>query len=1192
MAWKLGPIALLFYIQCALATEFSQGVVLPSALGDDVVQLRDDFALALITSGYPDAVGLGNLPSPRTFRDLRNELAELGAYGEAFMASGSAVQEKDLFLASYYDLLSKLIHLDYLQNGRLSFDVEDFYITIGSSVIEEWGGEAVVHELNSQQQSHYYLSEVSGGYRIEFKDRSLWELQMASIPLEDEKERLLARGKMVTRETLLNSLVTVSSLLENPWERVGFDLGNSGEKLLRARVEAVKRERALEAAIHSEEIRAILLAPPLVGPQLVVDILEKAIYPGMIFSLKDEGVAELETIINENGHLAIESMGENMASYAQRNFVDDFIEAWSLSRKKLLFDLVFTILTQSEGVELDDRLMGRLLEVIQGHSYDEEWKGKLSSQLQSSPRWREVTTSRWAVQQLARDLVRAVYQTKGDKELVGSYREQVNTLILFNLQKLQQRRLTTAMALAIRGIEEAPNFEQAKEGFWKSFSKQLERFNPQIVFHSSTSLPELMEKIELTPVAAGYFEFGVRTDLGLEFVEEVHQRRKQDLIALLNLASALELDREKGRTVTEQLGQLREENPNAYSDLLSFKGMNTFPILNVKLEETEEEKRKRLEDWARDNRFKTYDASYRKEKRLHLVEWIEDELERYSYWIKKSEKEKRDELTDWARANRFRTHDSILRKKPKRTYYWGGAIDEIAQKMLPVLNQAILKVQENIGHNIERIDRAKHLGKLRPLFVDSAKMQQMLQPYALPAHARYIDHATYPGAVEKAWETLVGRYVHNGFTLVLALHLGSFFLKFSKSMSLASTFLRNAYHSIPTRHLTWFFWTATPLFFGEIGVVGYEYWHKRHEHEQMESFFQSYLEGEEGLFQYENILQKKMELTQAKFEFYPSVAFTPLFFMPILMLSKTVQHKAMSFFQGRLLKRVQRMEQNFHRLGFRKHGLEDAQKGLSNWDPDTIKLVARQHRDEIFKGLDESYQKVMEGVGSVPREIRLAHLMGRETPPFDSTELPLRLATLTNIEGRVKGLLKSGTIEKGLGEGIVQEIASYRKAWDNLTQVRRAELGLLKTLRKETLRWQRLNYYYRSDFEALGVEAGQWYRAQTLYENFQMAENAFAEGLLSYREFAPLKRAIDRLGATYTQSLSKVGGRKDLIAQAWMESLPSHLRPKIDLQKPLEVNILGKEIRFKGVELEASVDGRPVQAELVVPYLKPIGETP
>ena len=457
---KRGFITFIFCFHCAFGTYPSGegGETLPVSSGEQlhtqIQKLRDDFALALLVVAHPHAVGLEHFKVPRPLGDLSAQVSALGSSIEELVLTHSDIDLEINLLTSYYDLLSKLLHLDYLENGGAKgLDLQAYYIAIDAQTLSDWGGEGVPQELNSNPQSIYRLATYEKGHLLEFKERFLLELQLHKISKQDEEDKLLALTKILASEVLVDGLAMASTFAGEEVQK--YHLDPSIQRILHEKMESIERERTLQALISSKEISAILLSKPLVDTQLILDILHGAL-PDEEFFAESESLAELIADINWEHPRVLNYIVDEAKS------LEDFVSATERGRKKLLSEVMFNILANSEGVEFDQEMVSRYQQVIENHNHDEQWLQGLGPQLQNSPQWGQTLRLREGLLQLARDLVRSVRKSRGELELVGGHKEQMALVAQLARQQLKPKQLATAIVLTLEEIEAAKDFEQAK----------------------------------------------------------------------------------------------------------------------------------------------------------------------------------------------------------------------------------------------------------------------------------------------------------------------------------------------------------------------------------------------------------------------------------------------------------------------------------------------------------------------------------------------------------------------------------------------------------------------------------------------------------------------------------------------------------------------------------------------------------
>ena len=1119
-------------------------------------QLQDDFALALLASGYPHVMGLNHLSTPLSFEELSNKVLRLKLLNKKLMESSSLIQHEIMSLAVYYDFLGKLIYLSHLQKRRVSLDLESYYITIDAETVQEWGGKKAIRELNSKEMSIYdFFEHQDSGHTVKFKERFLVALRLKNNPHENQNDQLLELGKMLATKVLIKNLAMTTFFVgeegsheDSYHQLIPFPKSDSHQNLLREEIQNIKHKHSLGGAVvENQEVQKIILSWPLINLDLVVDILE-TIFPGESFFKESEGTREFMELINANHPLIFTYMRDHIISL-ERNDKDDlvstFVDVIEQSRKKLLLDLILETLKNSAN-DLNEAMIDRLDSLIKGQHGDTEWRQRIRLQLKDSSYWHEMMKWQKGPELLSRDIIRSVRKIRGDLRVVESYQEQMKMLTQLALKQLGEHSLTTTVFLIAQGLEKSTGLEKAQKDFWKSYQKRLKDLGQKIEFKDYIdreshlfNLEGLADRIQISQVK---YTHAQHTDEQKKIHHQIYESRKKDIQTLLHLARNLGFDKGKEMVLAEQLAWYQKQAPQMFRDLFLFEEISSFPILNVAVEEMKG-KKKTFREWI--GHFLSHNT---------LRQWIESRLDE------------------------------------------GKETEDIMGDIRPVLAQAIGKIQENIYQGLESVEKAKHLKDLEALLVNSVQMQKMLRPYALQSHTQFIQESQALRPFGVAWEALVSRYMHSGFSFLIILQVGSFLLKFNKSLGVMSTFLRNAYHAIPSRYLSAFNLSAMSIFFADGVRGGKRFYHQKDISTGTDRFFHSSIQGENGLFQYEDILKENSKLFMERIGFYSSLVVTPLFLFPILMASKTIQNKLALFMQKQTMKGLRRIEKNFTVLGF--------EKGRHDWNPEVIKTVSLEHQKAVFSKMQEIYWSVTSSMGKITHAVQptssllkatkealaqskdqIKHLITFSQRIDRWSLLSTQRHSLRSAEEKLKGLLKNAQISEIEGEGILKQIFNYHGYSEKLFQISRAERDLFKILNKERRKWENLAHYYRSDFETLGVEGGDWWKGGLVWENYKKAKQAFSDGLLSYREFSPIKAAMNRLERVYRKNLIQGRVSPELAKHAWMmthvrQASPHGVIPR-DWGQSIKTNIFGKELHFESIKIKS--EGQQ-DYELIVPH--------
>ncbi|MCY4643463.1 MAG: hypothetical protein OXB88_02500 [Bacteriovoracales bacterium] len=1187
-------------VQTGSGKRVSTSEVGTSKVAELSLELRDDLALALLVFGYPNAVGLDHFPTPLPFSQLLHKLMQVKDLSEKWIASHGGMEKEIGLIASYNQLLSHLIHLDSLQNDPTKIRLEDLFLFLDGETIQKWGGEDRIRDLNgfSQTSGYRFTRGKNGGYVVELTESFLAQMKAFNGPHPGKnEEHLLFVGKMAAKDVLIKSLAMIGVLLGKEVEEGEIDSSHLAQ--LREQRGAIERENRADLTIDSVEIQKMILSRPLVDATLVVDMME-AVYWGESFSVGADGVTDLAEYINaqfeENSELVLNSIQENLVAARPKKGDDwglSLAKAVDRTRKDILLELFLPLLDLGDST-VKDPAVERLIDLVQEHTFDRYWIDGLPGRLRQSSDWAKLTQA-WGgergLDKLALDLIKSVKKINGDLSVLGDDKEKLKLLMELAAQILGPRRYTQAVALSVRELEGFDDISSARDHFWKSYEKLLQTFDDGIDFKRYSDVSKgFFDVATLVSVIRGVEK--ERAHDGGKVKREIDHgllfETKRDLLALLDFAGLLGFDRAEMESPSDQLASYQKTNvpvsveftsaparkvfgktplkwvkkSKKLKDLMEFLEINTFPILDLKIEDS-------------------------KGKKLRFADLIQTLLE--------SKSEEDDE-------------------------------GELISQIKPLLVKALEQIREQIKENLTLIEKAQNLEDLKALFLSSGKMSEMIRPYALPALSRFVWESQTMGPGEKVWEIFMKRYVHFGFTMMLIYHIGSWVLKFSKSFSLASTFLRNAYHSIPRKHLAFFGVSATALFGAEAAVVGHEFFNQKKERAQARDMFSSSVTGEENLFLYEEILQEDLKTRSLAQEFWPLAVMSSAFFFPLFMYFKGVQKGIASLVQKRIVKKAMTIDRHFAVLGFKK-------SYNGKWNPEVIETTSRMHREKLIDEMRGLFQKIMDQVPRPSYEIKKVYMNGKahevvgfhdplgltlrsslierarralSSPgrPFKSimghrewNDLLAQKFSLENVEKGVKAAMETGKMEKGLGEDILKKVTAYRGHWEQFLDVRRSESALSGLLKKEVRRWRHLNTYHRSDFEKLGLEGGQWWEYQKLTDNYKKVEKAFEEGSLSYRSFFTHKEAFERLTHVYQRASLRLLMRWDLAVWSWRvgmlrveEGLPlwgPKVKPRLrefvplDTSQPIPVDVLGKEIRFKKIELK-SEGGKEI--ELTTPY--------
>ena len=168
--------------------------------------------------------------------------------------------------------------------------------------------------------------------------------------------------------------------------------------LLSEPTDCVILEPPAKTAIDHPAIQELFLGRPLANTELVATLLAQALPPDVSFP-PDEIVSELTELINMNPETAtiiiLKSLIDLRGTQAlpfDEHFIATTVEALDYVRRDLLLSRILQALALWERAG-DHTMTERLQAVVYEHSYDDEWKSQLKSQLANSPQWREALGS-------------------------------------------------------------------------------------------------------------------------------------------------------------------------------------------------------------------------------------------------------------------------------------------------------------------------------------------------------------------------------------------------------------------------------------------------------------------------------------------------------------------------------------------------------------------------------------------------------------------------------------------------------------------------------------------------------------------------------------------------------------------------------------------------------------------------------
>ena len=160
----------------------------------------------------------------------------------------------------------------------------------------------------------------------------------------------------------------------------------------------VSGELSPRAAIDHPAMRELFLGRPLASAELVADILRQTVLPGSALSPNSPRVQEMTQLLNRRPLEILHSLIPltdlrgplALPLNEDKHFAATTVEALDYSRKMLLLTRVLRAVQNPPWrIPFNLDRFRRLRTFIYGHSYDDEWKRELQSQLQNSPQWQE-----------------------------------------------------------------------------------------------------------------------------------------------------------------------------------------------------------------------------------------------------------------------------------------------------------------------------------------------------------------------------------------------------------------------------------------------------------------------------------------------------------------------------------------------------------------------------------------------------------------------------------------------------------------------------------------------------------------------------------------------------------------------------------------------------------------------------------